>query len=194
MVCSCAMLFNCFILFYSCVNETTLFSFLRSLLHENGRLLCFLKIFLEKKARWLNDKTIIELGHRKISWFVSVSQINYLPQPSASENNNIDLLASDKSQYFAQPHPIIANCSPLKKLFCLNRRCFQLYGIFVGMFAVASGDKFWTWFLFSRCIWYLVLNMCLLERACNKLCPILNSTLSFSLNYPDYQQPVSQTS
>ena len=102
----------------------------------------------------------------------------------------IDLLATDKSQYFAQPHPIIANCSPLKKLFCLNRQCFQLYGIFVGMLAVASGDKFWTWFLFSRCIWYLALNMCLLETACNKLCPILNSTLSFSLNYPDYQQPV----
>ena len=99
MVCSCAMLFNCFILFYSCVNETTLFSFLRSLLHENGRLLCFLKIFLEKQARWSNDKTIIELGHRKISWFVSVSQIT-----------------TDKSQYFAQPHPIIVNCSPLKKL------------------------------------------------------------------------------
>ena len=102
----------------------------------------------------------------------------------------IDLLATDKSQYFAQLRPIIANCSPLKKLFCLNRRCFQLYGIFVGMLAVASGDQFWLWFLFSRCIWYLALNMCLLERACNKLCPIWNSTLSFSLNCPDYQQPV----
>ena len=30
---------------------------------------------------------IIELGHRKISWFVSVSQTNYLPQPSASAYN-----------------------------------------------------------------------------------------------------------
>ena len=28
-----------------------------------------------------------ELGYRKISWFVSVSQINYLPQSSASVNN-----------------------------------------------------------------------------------------------------------
>ena len=34
----------------------------------------------EKKTRWSYDKTIIELGYRKISWFVSVSQINYLPQ------------------------------------------------------------------------------------------------------------------
>ena len=34
----------------------------------------------KKKTRWSYDKTIIELGYRKISWFVSVSQINYLPQ------------------------------------------------------------------------------------------------------------------
>ena len=38
----------------------------------------------------MNDETIIELGYRKILWFVSVSQVNYLPQPSA------DLLATDK--------------------------------------------------------------------------------------------------
>ena len=42
---------------------------------------------IHSKNIWLNDKTIIELGYRKISWFVSVSQINYLPQPSASANN-----------------------------------------------------------------------------------------------------------
>ena len=86
----CAHAFNCFwlqILFCSCVNETTLFSFLRLLLHENGRLLRFPKIFLKKQTRWSNDKTIIELGYCKISLFVSVSQINYLPQPSASANN-----------------------------------------------------------------------------------------------------------
>ena len=36
------------------------------------------------KQTWRSDdKTIIELGYRKISWFVSVSQINYL----ASANN-----------------------------------------------------------------------------------------------------------
>ena len=109
MVCSCAMSFNCFwlqILFCSCVNETTLFSFLRSLLRENGRSLRFLKIFLKKQTRWLNDKTIIELSYRKTSWFVGVSQINYLPQPFVSANN---LLATDKSRYFAQLRPIIAN-------------------------------------------------------------------------------------
>ena len=53
---------------------------------------------IHSKNIWLNDKTIIELGYRKISWFVSVSQINYL-----------HLLATDKSRYFAQPRPIIVN-------------------------------------------------------------------------------------
>ena len=46
----------------------------------------------------MNDKTIIELGYRKISWFVSVSL-----------RQIIDLLATEKSRYFAQPRPIIAN-------------------------------------------------------------------------------------
>ncbi len=40
-----------------------------------------------KQIQWTNDKTMIELGSWKISWFVRVSQINYLPQPSASANN-----------------------------------------------------------------------------------------------------------
>ena len=54
---------------------------------KKGRSLRFPKIFIKKQTWWSNDKTIIELGYRKISWFVSVSQINYLPQPSASANN-----------------------------------------------------------------------------------------------------------
>ena len=86
LVCSCAMLSNCVwlqIIFCSYVKETVLFSFLRSLLHENGRSLRFPRIFIKKQTWWSNYKTIIELGYCKISWFVSVSQINYLPQPSA---------------------------------------------------------------------------------------------------------------
>ena len=105
MVCSCAMSFNCFwvsfwlqILFCSCVNETMFFSFLRSLLLENGRSLRFPKIFLKKQTRWSNDKTISELGYRRsiICLSLRLRQI-------------IDLLATDKSRYFAQPRPIIAN-------------------------------------------------------------------------------------
>ena len=39
------------------------------IMRENGRSLRFPKIL------WSNDKKIIELGYRKISWYVSVSQI-----------------------------------------------------------------------------------------------------------------------
>ena len=82
-VCSCAMPSNCVwlqIIFCTWVKETVLFSFLRSLLHENGTSLRFPRIFIKKKkqTRWSNDKAIIELDHCKISWFVSVSQINNL--------------------------------------------------------------------------------------------------------------------
>ena len=38
-------------------------------------------LFIKKQTQWSNDKTIIELGYRKILWFVSVSQINYFAQP-----------------------------------------------------------------------------------------------------------------
>ena len=69
---------------------------------------------LKKQTRWSNDKTIIELGYGKISWFVSVSQINYLPQPSASANNWSARL-TDKSRYFAQPRSIIVNYLQLYK-------------------------------------------------------------------------------
>ena len=46
--------------------ETVLFSFLRSLLRENGRSLRFPRIFIKKQTRWSNDKTITELGYRNI--------------------------------------------------------------------------------------------------------------------------------
>ena len=98
MVCSSAMSFNCFwlqILLCSCVNETTLFSFLRSLLGENGRSPPFPKIFLQKQTQWSNDKTII--------WRLS--------QNIVIRHYVADLLATDKSRYFAQPCPIIANYS-----------------------------------------------------------------------------------
>ena len=42
-------------------------------MRENGKLLP-----IHEFIHW---KTIIELGYRKISWFVSISQINYLPHP-----------------------------------------------------------------------------------------------------------------
>ena len=45
--------------------------------------------FVWSKEQWLHDKVIIiiELGYRKILWFVSVLRINYLSRPLASANN-----------------------------------------------------------------------------------------------------------
>lgn len=63
----------------------------------------------KNRAQMIKQYIIIELSYRKILWFVSVSQILYLPKPSALVNNNIDLLATNKSQYLAQPCSITVN-------------------------------------------------------------------------------------
>ena len=62
---------------------------------------------LKKKTRWSNEKTIIGLGYHKISWFVSVSHTVWIICLSLRLRQIIDLLATDKSRYFAQPCPII---------------------------------------------------------------------------------------
>ena len=106
MVCSCIVPSKCVflqIIFCSSVIGTT---FSREK-WQIASLSCREVIKIWKQSWWSNDKTIIELGYHKISWFASVSQINYLPRPSASEI--IELLATDKSQYFARPRPIIVN-------------------------------------------------------------------------------------
>lgn len=71
------------------------------------------------KEQWSIDKTIIKVGYRKISWFVSVSRINYFSQPLAL-TNNIDLLVADKSQYFLQPCSII-----ILLIICMKIQHFQ---------------------------------------------------------------------
>ena len=110
MVCSCAMSFNCFwlqILFCSSVNETALFPFLRSLLRENGKSLCFSKIFLKNKLgdgmmKQLLNSVIAKYRDLLVSRRSIICRSLRLPQI-------IDLLATVKSRYFAQPRPIIAN-------------------------------------------------------------------------------------
>ena len=85
MVCSCVVPSKRVLLqiiFCSCVIGTT---FSREKL-QIASLSCQAVIKIWQQTWWSNNKTIIELGYRKISWFVSVSQINYLPQPSASAN------------------------------------------------------------------------------------------------------------
>ena len=62
MVCSCAMPSNCVwlqIIFCTCVKETVFFSFLRSLLRENGRSLRLPRIFIKKNK--LGDRMIKQL-------------------------------------------------------------------------------------------------------------------------------------
>ena len=72
------------IIFCSCVIGT---SFSREK-WQIASLNCQEVIKIWKQTWWSNDQTIIiELGYRKILWFVSVSQINYLPKLLASANN-----------------------------------------------------------------------------------------------------------
>ena len=86
MVCSCVVPSKRVLLqiiFCSCVIGTT---FSREK-WQIASLSCQEVIKIWKQTLWSTEKTIIELGYCKISWFISVSQINYLPQPSASANN-----------------------------------------------------------------------------------------------------------
>ena len=104
MVCSCAMPSNCVwlqIIFCSCVKETLLFAFLRSLLPENGRLLRFPKIFIKKTNLEIEWYSVIA-KYRDLS--VSRTSIICL---SFWLWQIIDLLATEKSRYFAQPCAII---------------------------------------------------------------------------------------
>ena len=87
MVCSCAMPSNCDCF---CMKMADCFA-------SRG-------YSLKKQTCLSNDKTIIELGYRKIWWFVSVSQIIIC---LGLRLQIIDLFATDKSRYFAQPRPII---------------------------------------------------------------------------------------
>ena len=91
------------VIFCSCVNETTLFSFLWSFLHENGRSL-----------RWpknkLGDQIIKQLLTSVITKYhdLSVSHRSIICL-SLWLLQIIDLPATDKSRYIAQPHPIIVH-------------------------------------------------------------------------------------
>ena len=71
------------IIFCSCVTGTT---FSRQK-WQIASLSCQEVIKIWKQTWRSNDNTLIELSYRKISRFVSVLQINYLPQPSTSANN-----------------------------------------------------------------------------------------------------------
>ena len=86
MVCSRVVPSKCVLLqiiICSCIIGTT-FSREKWLI---ASLSCQVVTKIWKETLGSNDKTIIELGRRKISWLFSVSPINYLPWPSASADN-----------------------------------------------------------------------------------------------------------
>ena len=112
MVCSCAMPSNCVwlqIILCTCVKETVLFSFLRSPLRENGRSLRFPRIFIKKNK--FGDQMIKQFLNSVVAKYrdLSVSRRSIICL-SLRLRQIIDLLATDKSRYFAQPRPIIVNC------------------------------------------------------------------------------------
>ena len=114
MVCSCAMPSNSVwlqIIFCSCVKETVLFSFLWSLLRENGRSLRFPRILI-KKTNSVIEFMIKQLLTSVIAKYcdLSVSRRSIICL-SLQLRQIIDLLATDKSRYFAKPRPIIVNYS-----------------------------------------------------------------------------------
>ena len=113
MVCSCAMSFKCFwlqILLCSCVNETTLFSFCyRSCVKMADRFACR-RYSLRNK---LGDRMIKQLLNSVIAKYRDLSlSCKSIICLSLCLWQIIDLFATEKSRYFAQPCPIIANYSP----------------------------------------------------------------------------------
>ena len=94
------------IIFCSCINETTLFSFLQLLLREKWHIASLMAIFIKKLIWWLNGKTILLLNsviakYRDLS-VCRISIIHFILWPSS-----FLLTTSDKSWYFVQPHPWI---------------------------------------------------------------------------------------
>ena len=109
MVCSCTMSFKCFwlqILFWSCVNETTLISPScdRSCM-KMGDHFSSQRYSLKNKV---GDRMIKQLLNSVIAKYcdLSVSHRSIICL-SLRLRQIIDLLATDKSRHFVQPRPII---------------------------------------------------------------------------------------
>ena len=105
MVCSWAMSSNCVwlqIIFCSCINKTTLFSFFQSLLREKWHIASLMKIFI-KKLNWMVKQlfNLVIAKYRDLS-VCRRSVICFILWPSC-----FLLSTSDKSWYFVQPYPWI---------------------------------------------------------------------------------------
>ena len=113
-------------IFCSCVKETVLFSFLRSLLRENRRSLRFPRIFIKK-----TNSMIKQLLNSVIAKYLdlSVSRGSIICR-SRRLRQIIDLLTTEKSRYFAQPRPILVN---YHARLCLNRMAFTEVAMRLGL-------------------------------------------------------------
>ena len=121
--------------------------------HSCVKLAASRKIFYKNHTRWLNGKTIIDLGYHKILWFVSVSQISYCL--SLQLWQIIDLLATDKTRYFAQPRPITVNCHVYKICRWCNEQTYKMADKFKSrLFHVPSHVTYMYWL--GRGEWELV--------------------------------------
>ena len=97
MVCSYTMPSNSVwlqIIFCSCVKKTVLFSFLRSLLRENGRSLRFPRIFIKKNKR--GDRMIKQLLNSVIAKYRDLSVFGFANNWSA-RNRQITIFCSTSS-------------------------------------------------------------------------------------------------
>ena len=107
-----------------------------------------------RQTRWPNDKTIIVLGCRRISWFVSVSQINYLP------NSNCETLTN----------PIIVNY--LAQMICVLLMVILIVHFMATKYEFLRSLCAFVWFSNQIGITSLSLvNYCIARRFFNEFIP-----------------------
>ena len=106
---------------------------------------------LKKQTRWSNDKTIIELGYRKILWFVSVSQIKHLPQPSTSA-------------WSARHRQIMIFCSTSSNNIIVNYFTLKLRSLSIATPPEASCSM--TCFRYKKDFFYIIQCRFVEQRAC----------------------------
>ena len=140
------------IIFCSCVKETVLFSFLRSLLHENGRSLLFPSIFIQKTFDWMIKQLLNSVIAKYRDLSASRRSIICL---SLRLQQIIDLLATDKSRYSAQPRPIIFTYSAYLSLSpqsSINLGILRFDSTSFELFYLQTWQRILCLFLFTKYI------------------------------------------
>ena len=116
MVCSCIMLFNCFLaantilLMRKCNHTCSSLVYVISVITPGRQqaLTAFQRYYLLKNK--LSDRMIKQLLLNLV--IAKYHDLSVSRRSIIQLRQIIDLLATDKSKYFAQPRPVIANCFP----------------------------------------------------------------------------------